>query len=285
ELSRVSKSKSLEGVPTTIARLAGSFHPPAVDRSIPFPMASSDVDEKYPPLTYYPDRYCETCRRLDKTEMKPQPDDQEYVFDYETFRDDETLRLHVINYRRTQYVRSYFDIDCPPNYGGVGGQPHPGKHYANDDRFQETVQECARFGVQKCNEANKGKGIDLELVEVENVTAEGCGWMRFYMTLACRCNRVHGSKRKWISEEAAGNWDTSDDECVIQSYKVVVSCCYWKREPRKMLLFKDPNGNHLWEPADPFCDRVSQPYYGDEVALADDGSLIVVRSSENKAQD
>ncbi|CAI0407849.1 unnamed protein product [Linum tenue] len=242
-------------------------------------MASSDVDEKYPPLTYYPDRFCETCRRLDKTEMKPQPDDQEYVFDYENFRDDETLRLHVINYRRIQYTRSYFDIDCPPNYGGVGGQPHPGKHYANDDKFQKTVEECARFGVQKCNEETKVKGIDLEFVEVLNVTAEGCGWMRFYMTLACR-NRVNG-KRKGISE--AGG-DTSDD-CVIQSYRVVVSCSYWDRKEKKMLLFKDPNGKHLWEPADPFCDRVSEPYYGDKVTLADDGSLIVVHSSENKAQE
>ncbi|CAI0407840.1 unnamed protein product, partial [Linum tenue] len=277
ELSRVSKSKSLEGVPTTIARFAGSFHPPAVDRSIPFSMASSDVDEKYPPLTYYPDRYCETCRRLDKTEMKPKPDDEAYLFDDETFCD-ETLRLHVINYRRTQYTRSYFDIDCPPNYGGVGGQPHPGKHYANDEKFRKTVQECARFGVDMCNKETKVKGIDLEFVEVQNVTAEGPHWRRFYMTLACR-NRVNG-KRKGISE--AGG-DTSDD-CVIQSYKVVVSCCYWKTELKKMLLFKDPNGKHLWEPADPFCDRVSEPYYGDEVALAGDGSLMVVRSSENKAQ-
>ncbi|CAI0419491.1 unnamed protein product [Linum tenue] len=200
-------------------------------------------DDEFPELTYYEGTYCDSCRKMAKTEMKEEYDDADYIYKGDDFGGDNSLKLRMIYYRRNLRVNGRFYADCPPDYMNVGAQPHSRYHFKCEPGFDETVEDCAKFAVQTFNEE---RGTEMELREIENVSVEGVINRAIYMILRC-CNV---GKRKRKSEG-------SDISAVEKSYRVVVSCCWWRKAYKEVLVFKDSHGKNLLEPTRPFDERTT----------------------------
>ncbi|CAL1376512.1 unnamed protein product [Linum trigynum] len=181
-------------------------------------------DDEFPELTYYVGTYCDSCRRMAKTEMKEEYDDDDYIYEDDDFGGDDTLKLRMIHYRRNLRVNGCFYADCPPQ-----STLYPG--------FDDTVQDCAEFAVETFNDE---LGAEMELREIENVSVGGFGYRQIYMILRC-CN-------------VGSSGDGGPDE---KTYRVVVSCCWWRKANKKVLVFNDCYGNNLLKPNRSFDERTT----------------------------
>ncbi|CAI0419498.1 unnamed protein product [Linum tenue] len=216
-------------------------------------MASSD-DLELPQLTYYKHPQCKSCQELDKKEMKEEYDDEDYVSRYDDFGGDKTLRLHVIFYRRRLFEEGGFYFGCRPNYFNLETLPYPREHFNFQPGFDSIVEECADFAVYAYNEE---RDADMELCGIEEASVGGSvGIKTFYLIIRCRNGDSDGDggsstddgKRKRSSDE-------SDSE---KTYRVVLSCRWWSRDLKEILLFRDSKGENLMKP-DPIFDARIKP--------------------------
>ncbi|CAI0419493.1 unnamed protein product [Linum tenue] len=113
-------------------------------------------DDEFPELTY-----CDSCRKMAKTEMKEEYDDDDYIYEDDDFGGDDTLKLRMIHYRRNLTLNGCFYADCPPPqyYMYASTQPHSGYHFKYQQGFDDTVQDCAEFAVETFND-------ELELMKI-----------------------------------------------------------------------------------------------------------------------
>ncbi|CAI0419492.1 unnamed protein product [Linum tenue] len=191
-------------------------------------------DDEFPELTY-----CDSCRKMAKTEMKEEYDDDDYIYEDDDFGGDDTLKLRMIHYRRNLTLNGCFYADCPPPqyYMYASTQPHSGYHFKYQQGFDDTVQDCAEFAVETFNDE---LGAEMELREIENVSVGGSGYRQIYMILRC-CN-------------VGSSGDGGPDE---KTYRVVVSCCWWRKANKKVLVFKDCHENNLLKPNRSFDERTT----------------------------
>ncbi|CAL1376515.1 unnamed protein product [Linum trigynum] len=213
-------------------------------------------DEELPDeLTYYKHPQCKSCQELDKKEMKEEYDDEDYVFRYDDFGGDKTLRLHVIFYRRRLFEEGGFYFGCRPNYFNLESLPYPREHFNFEPGFDSIVEECADFAVYAYNEE---RDAEMELCGIDDASIGGSGGIKiFYLVIRCRNGDSTGDdggsstddgKRKRSSGE-------SDNE---ETYRVVLNCRWWSRNLKKILLFRDSNGENLMTP-DPAFDKRIRP--------------------------
>ncbi|CAL1376320.1 unnamed protein product [Linum trigynum] len=202
-----------------------------------------DDDDEFPSLQYYADSRCKCCRELDSRDIKPQPDDDYFISPTDDFEGDDFLKLHVIHYRRKKWETGCFDIDCPPNYGGIGGIAFPGKHlYGDDIKSDKLLNDMAKHVVDTYN---KEKGGKLVFVGVRNVSGEGCNWRNFYITFGCR----------------NGNGVRKKTRMRVKTYRAVVTCRIWSdKKEKRILVFRDASGKDLLPP-DPFYGPLTTPFY------------------------
>ncbi|CAI0419246.1 unnamed protein product [Linum tenue] len=203
-----------------------------------------DDDDDGVRLRYYAGSRCKCCLELNSREIKPQPDDDDFITPSDDFGGDEFLKLHVVHYRRKIWETGVYcwDIDCPPRYGGIGGQAYPGKHlYGDDMKTDELLIDMAQHVVDTYN---KEKGGRLVLGGVRNVSAEGCNWRNFYITFSCRDGR--GARKKTKRR--------------LKTYRAAVSCRIWSfGKEKQILVFRDPSGKDLLPP-DPFYGFFTTPF-------------------------
>ncbi|CAI0419510.1 unnamed protein product [Linum tenue] len=199
-------------------------------------------NDEFPKLTYYEGIYCDSCRKMAKTEMKEEYDDDDYVYEDDDFGGDNTLKLRMIHYRRNVALNGPFYADCPPSYPSVGLLPHSRYHFKNEPEFEETVEDCAEFAIETYNEK---MGTEMELRGIENVSCEGFARRRLYMILRC-CINVGSSSPDDDGKQKRSS-EVSDDG-IDKTYRVVVSCCWWRKLYKEVLVFKDCHGNSTFLP-------------------------------------
>ncbi|CAN0877927.1 hypothetical protein LINGRAHAP2_LOCUS12174 [Linum grandiflorum] len=119
---------------------------------------------------------CRCCKVLATREFVAMPDDSEYGCDH--LKDDEGLRLRVINYLRSLYVTGGFEVECLPDgiFGGIYHRDH--FPYPNfDDNAIVSAQAC----ITAYN--NKGKEPkNLEFKQITNICALLAAQMVYYLT-------------------------------------------------------------------------------------------------------
>ncbi|CAI0419511.1 unnamed protein product [Linum tenue] len=199
-------------------------------------MASSDDEELADELTYYKHPQCKSCRELDKKEMREEYDDEDYVFRDDNFGGDKILKLHVIFYRRRLFEEGRFYFGCHPNYFNLESLPYPREHFNFQPGFDSIVEECADFAVYAYNEERDGT---MELCGIEDASVGGSvGIKIFYMIIRCRNGDCAGGDDDG-SSGGGGKRKRSSKE---KSYRVVLSCRWWSRDLKKILVFRDSNG-------------------------------------------